>query len=86
MTVPKPRNYYTQPKFIDVNGLNAACRRKGGGEPVVFLHGAIVNERHRLAAPTPNGPRSCESRKIRPPRPSGVWMRTPISGPYTCRR
>ena len=27
-----------------------------------------------------------ESQKIRPPRPSRVWTRSPISGPYTCRR
>ena len=40
MTVPKPRNYYTQPQFIDVNGLNTAYRRKGSGEAVLFLHGA----------------------------------------------
>ena len=201
MTVPKPRNYYTQPQFIDVNGLNTAYRRKGSGEPVLFLHGAgstrmwlpmyeqfsksvdfiapehpgfgetprpdwlqnfndlvihydqflaelgivdfhlvgwslggwtaaefasyyprrlksltlivpiglrlvdnpgvdffkllaekygydsaIVNERHRLAAPTPNGPRNWANRTIRPPRPSRVWTRSPISGPYTCRR
>ena len=40
MTIPKPRNYYTQPQFIDVNGLGTAFRRKGSGEPVLFLHGA----------------------------------------------
>ena len=40
MAVPKPRNYYTLPEFIDVNGLNTAYRRKGQGEPVLFLHGA----------------------------------------------
>ena len=40
MAVPKPRNYYTQPEFVDVNGLSTACRRKGRGEPVLFLHGA----------------------------------------------
>ena len=40
MTVPKPRNYYTEPEFVDVNGLSAAYRRKGRGEPVLFLHGA----------------------------------------------
>ena len=40
MAVPKPRNYYTQPEFVDVNGLSTAYRRKGNGEPVMFLHGA----------------------------------------------
>ncbi len=40
MAVPKPRNYYTQPEFVNVNGLSTACRRKGRGEPVLFLHGA----------------------------------------------
>ena len=28
------------PEFIDVNGLTTAYRRKGSGEPVLFLHGA----------------------------------------------
>ena len=45
MTVPKPRNYYTQPEFIDVNGLRTAYRRKGRGEPVLFLHGAGLTRR-----------------------------------------
>lgn len=39
-SVPKPRNYYTEPAFIDVEGVPTAYRRKGTGKPVVFLHGA----------------------------------------------
>ncbi len=45
MDVPKPRNYYTQPQFIDVNGLSTAYRRKGNGEPTLFLHGAGLTRR-----------------------------------------
>ena len=39
-TVPKPPNYYTPPAFADVQGVPTSYRRKGSGEPVVFLHGA----------------------------------------------
>jgi pimeloyl-ACP methyl ester carboxylesterase len=39
-TIPKPRNYYTEPNFLTVEGLPTAYRRKGTGEAVVFLHGA----------------------------------------------
>jgi len=38
--VPKPRNYYTEPSFLDVEGVPTAYRRKGTGKTVVFLHGA----------------------------------------------
>jgi pimeloyl-ACP methyl ester carboxylesterase len=38
--IPEPGNYYTEPTFIDVNGLQTAYRRKGKGEAVLFLHGA----------------------------------------------
>lgn len=31
--------YYTEPTFIDVDGLQTAYRRGGEGEPLVFLHG-----------------------------------------------
>jgi pimeloyl-ACP methyl ester carboxylesterase len=39
-TVPRPRSYYTEPEWIDVAGLEVAYRRKGTGEPTLFLHGA----------------------------------------------
>lgn len=39
-TVPRPRNYYTDPEWIDVGGLPVAYRRKGTGEPTLFFHGA----------------------------------------------
>ncbi len=38
--VPKPPNYYIEPSFVDVGGVPTAYRRKGAGEPVMFLHGA----------------------------------------------
>ena len=38
-TKPSSR-YYTEPSWIQVGDLNVAYRRKGSGEPVVFLHGA----------------------------------------------
>jgi pimeloyl-ACP methyl ester carboxylesterase len=38
--VPRPRSFYTEPERIDVRGLSAAYRRKGQGEPTLFLHGA----------------------------------------------
>ncbi len=40
LPVAQPQNYYTEPEFIDVNGLETAYRRQGQGEPVLFLHGA----------------------------------------------
>ncbi len=38
--VPKPTNYYTEPQWIDIEGVPTAYRRKGTGETLVFLHGA----------------------------------------------
>jgi pimeloyl-ACP methyl ester carboxylesterase len=38
--VPRPLNYYTEPDWIEVGGLPVAYRRKGTGEPTLFLHGA----------------------------------------------
>ncbi len=37
--VPKPKKYYSEPDQVEVSGLQTAYRRKGSGEPVVFLHG-----------------------------------------------
>jgi pimeloyl-ACP methyl ester carboxylesterase len=39
-TVPRPRHFYTEPEWIDVGDLHVAYRRKGQGEPVLYLHGA----------------------------------------------
>jgi pimeloyl-ACP methyl ester carboxylesterase len=39
-TVPRPRHFYTEPEWIDVGGVRVAYRRKGAGEPTLFLHGA----------------------------------------------
>jgi pimeloyl-ACP methyl ester carboxylesterase len=38
--VPRPPNFYTEPDWIDVGDLRVAYRRKGTGEPTLFLHGA----------------------------------------------
>ena len=38
--VPRPPNFYTEPDWIEVGGLRVAYRRKGTGEPTLFLHGA----------------------------------------------
>ena len=38
--VPRPRLYHTPPERLKVGGLEVAYRRKGLGEPVLFLHGA----------------------------------------------
>ena len=38
--VPRPRNFYTEPEWLDVGGLRVAYRRKGTGEPTLYLHGA----------------------------------------------
>jgi pimeloyl-ACP methyl ester carboxylesterase len=38
--VPRPRQYYTEPQWIDVAGHPTAYRRKGSGPTVLFLHGA----------------------------------------------
>jgi pimeloyl-ACP methyl ester carboxylesterase len=37
---PRPRNFYTEPDWLDVRGVRVAYRRKGAGEPTLFLHGA----------------------------------------------
>jgi pimeloyl-ACP methyl ester carboxylesterase len=37
--VPRPRHFYTEPDWIDVGEVRVAYRRKGGGEPVLYLHG-----------------------------------------------
>jgi pimeloyl-ACP methyl ester carboxylesterase len=38
-TVPRPPNFYTEPEWLEVGGVRTAYRRKGQGEPVLFLHG-----------------------------------------------
>jgi pimeloyl-ACP methyl ester carboxylesterase len=38
--VPRPRNFYTEPEWIEVGGLRVAYRRKGDGPATVYLHGA----------------------------------------------
>src|SRR5207253_2649981 len=37
--------YYTEPEWVEVRGLRTALRRKGVGEPVVYLHGAGLTRR-----------------------------------------
>jgi pimeloyl-ACP methyl ester carboxylesterase len=32
--------YWTEPAWVDVDGVQTAYRRKGSGEPLVYLHGA----------------------------------------------
>jgi pimeloyl-ACP methyl ester carboxylesterase len=39
-TVPRPRHHYTEPDWIEVEGLRVAYRRKGAGEATLYLHGA----------------------------------------------
>jgi pimeloyl-ACP methyl ester carboxylesterase len=39
-TVPRPRQFYTEPDWVDVGEIRVAYRRKGSGEPTLFLHGA----------------------------------------------
>lgn len=38
-TVPRPRHFYTDPERLDVGEVRVAYRRKGQGEPVLYLHG-----------------------------------------------
>jgi pimeloyl-ACP methyl ester carboxylesterase len=38
--VPRPRNFYTEPDWLEVGDLRVAYRRKGTGEPTLYLHGA----------------------------------------------
>lgn len=37
--VPRPRHFYTEPEWLDVGEVRVAYRRKGQGEPVLYLHG-----------------------------------------------
>jgi len=37
--VPRPRHFYTEPDRVDVGEVQVAYRRKGDGEPVLYLHG-----------------------------------------------
>jgi pimeloyl-ACP methyl ester carboxylesterase len=37
--VPRPRHFYTEPEWVDVGDVRVAYRRKGEGEPVLYLHG-----------------------------------------------
>ena len=37
--VPRPRHFYTEPDRLDVGEVPVAYRRKGEGEPVLYLHG-----------------------------------------------
>jgi pimeloyl-ACP methyl ester carboxylesterase len=39
-TVPRPRVHYTEPSWLEVGEIRVAYRRKGSGEPALFLHGA----------------------------------------------
>lgn len=45
MSDAQPWPFYTVPSRIDVRGLDVAYRRKGEGEPVLFLHGAGLTQR-----------------------------------------
>jgi pimeloyl-ACP methyl ester carboxylesterase len=38
--VPRPRHFYTEPDWIEVEGLRVAYRRQGEGPPTLYLHGA----------------------------------------------
>ena len=37
--VPRPRHFYTEPERLAVGEVQVAYRRKGEGEPVLYLHG-----------------------------------------------
>jgi pimeloyl-ACP methyl ester carboxylesterase len=39
-TVPRPHHFYTEPEWLDVGDVRVAYRRKGTGEPTLYLHGA----------------------------------------------
>ena len=41
----QPWPFYTEPKRLDVRGLDVAYRRAGAGEAVVYLHGAGMTQR-----------------------------------------
>ena len=38
--VPRPTHFYTEPEWLDVGDVRVAYRRKGTGEPTLYLHGA----------------------------------------------
>jgi pimeloyl-ACP methyl ester carboxylesterase len=38
--IPRPRRFYTDPSWVEVAGVRVAYRRKGAGEPTLYLHGA----------------------------------------------
>jgi pimeloyl-ACP methyl ester carboxylesterase len=35
-----PKRFYTEPEWLDVGDVRVAYRRRGAGEPTLFLHGA----------------------------------------------
>jgi pimeloyl-ACP methyl ester carboxylesterase len=39
-TVPRPKHFYTEPDWIEVDGLRVAYRRTGEGPATLYLHGA----------------------------------------------
>jgi pimeloyl-ACP methyl ester carboxylesterase len=39
-TVPRPHHFYTEPEWLGVGDVRVAYRRKGTGEPTLYLHGA----------------------------------------------
>lgn len=45
MATEVPWKFYTKPEVVNVHGLDVAYRRKGSGEPVLFLHGAGLTRR-----------------------------------------
>ncbi|CAG7600318.1 alpha/beta fold hydrolase [Leucobacter soli] len=45
MSESLPWPFYTEPSKVDVRGLDVAYRRKGEGEPVLYLHGAGLTQR-----------------------------------------
>jgi hypothetical protein len=48
-TVPRPLHHYTEPDWIEVEGLRVAYRRKGSGEPTLYLHGAAPERTEETA-------------------------------------
>src|SRR5918999_3605291 len=38
--IPRPPHFYTEPERMEVGGVDVAYRRRGDGEPVLYLHGA----------------------------------------------
>jgi pimeloyl-ACP methyl ester carboxylesterase len=45
VTTPRPSHFYEEPQWIDVAGTKVAYRRRGEGEPTLFLHGAGFTRR-----------------------------------------